>query len=307
MIRVFIIVVFLIFSFSGCSKKATVASYSDVNVPIKNLEFVHLNIEGSDQFIQKLNERIPIMFLEKEILIDDPSSANILHIIENPLQQDLDIEDYEETREVKYVRKIYNSATKEYETRITYIDRTYYTRCWIHTFKLSASVTTRYKRDTLFNEVLQKQCRTNRYNIFYRPIFLPDKSMIYNKLTTLLRDKIINYLVPYIVYYDITLEEELDIELSKKDKEKFELILEQIDKGLAIPEMIDTLESLNIKYPNSSTIHFTIGVLHEIFKAYDKALVNYQKANKIIPSKNLLKRIEKIKANQRNLEKIHSK
>lgn len=296
--------IFLILLLSGCAKKATVSTYSQVNVPIKNLQYVHLNIEGSDLFTQKLYERIPIMFLDQEILVDDPSSPDILHIIENSLQKKLDIEDSEETKDVKYIREVYNQKTKSYETKTFYLERRYYKRCWIHRFELSSSVTTRYKRDTISATTSQEVCRTNRYNIFYEPNFNYNQSTIYQTLVTNLRDKIINYLVPYRVYYTIELEDDIDIEMENADEDVFELIIEQIDSGVALPSMVDRLEGLLIKYPNSYTILFTIGVLYEIFGENEKALVNYQKALEIQASTKLLQRIQKVKANSFNLEKL---
>ena len=304
MSRTFLLIIFLVFMISGCSKKATVSTYSNVNVPIKNIQYVDLNIEGTELFNQRLRERIPIMFLGKEILVEDLNSPNILHIIENKLQSSTDIKDSEETREVKYVTQVYNSDSKQYESRITYVDRVYFKRCWIDKFELSSSVTTRYKRDTLVTETLKESCRTQRYNIFNRSVQNYDENGVYQELVIKLRDKIINYLVPYTVYYNIELEEDLDVEASKKDEKIFEHIIEQIDNGFTISSMIGKLEVLNEKYPNSYTIHFTIAILYEIFGEYDKALANYQKALEIQPEKKILERIQKVMVNKFNFEQI---
>ena len=303
--RMVLIATIFLFIFTGCSKKATVSTYSSVNVPIENLKYVHLNIEGSELFTQKLYERIPIIFLEEEILVDDPTSKDILHIIENKIQKTTDVRDSEETKEIKYITRVYNKNSKQLETRVTYVDRIYFKRCWIDTFELSSSVTTRYKRDTIKTSIPKETCRIQRYNIFFKPTRSYDEDSIYNQLVIKLRDKIINYLVPYRVYYDIELEEELDVELSKVDKEEFESILEQIDNGIILPTMVTQLEVFDQKYPNSATINFTIGVLYEVFANYEKALVSYTKALEIDPKKKILKRINKVKNNRDNLEKIH--
>jgi len=302
--KAIIFLLVLVFIFSGCSKKATVATYSNVNVPIKHLKYVHLNIEGSDLFIQKLQERIPLMFLGQEILVDDPSSLDILHIRENSLQRSTDVEDSQETKEVKYITRIYNSDSKKYETKIIYVDRVYYKRCWIDKFQLSSSVITRYKKDTIISKIVKENCKTQRYDIFYKPSKKYDENTIYQQLVSSLRDKIINYLVPYTVYYDIKLEEDLDVKVSLKDEESFKFILEQIDNGIPLPKMLDELEVLNMKYPNSYTIYFTMGILYEIFAEYEKALVSYEKAFGIKSDKKVLERIKKVKANSLNLEKI---
>ncbi len=303
MIRV-IFFSFLLFLLMGCSKKATVSTYSTANVSLKNLQYINLNIEGSELFQQRLHERIPIMFLAQELLVDDPSSKDILHIIENPLRRNFTTEDSEDTKDVRRFVKIYHSDTKRYETQVRYVERTYYTRCWIDTFELGASVTTRFKRDTLLVQESKKTCRTKRFGIFHKPQVSYDESSIYNSLVTKLRDRIINYLIPYTVYYKINLEEDLDVAMTEQDQRSFEQILEHLDNSLALPSMIDTLEVLSEKYPNSYTIHFTTGVLYEIFARYDEALLNYQKALEITPSKKVLQRIQKVKENSYNLEKI---
>ncbi|MEA3498169.1 MAG: hypothetical protein U9R16_03820 [Campylobacterota bacterium] len=130
-----------------------------------------------------------------------------------------------------------------------------------------------------------------------------DYSHYHNSLTNKVSDMIISYLVPQKILYSVDIEDELDIQMSNKDEDIFENTIEVLEKR-DTPYILQSLIKLDTKYPNSYTLKYNIGLYYEKNGDNLNALEYYEKAASIKITESILDRIDQVKINSYNIEKI---
>jgi hypothetical protein len=301
--KLFFIILIVLFT-SGCSKKVIVSSYSDVNVPLGYLENVNTTIEGSTLFVRQINTILPSEFNGFEILKNDPNSDYILHIIENNLQTSSRYHQTQEEKTIQYVDYVFDSNQNKTIPIVRTKDIIYFQKCLITDYTLSASVTTRYKREIVSATIQDEQCLKRRFNLFNDYDFYNTNSArFYNKLVEKLTFNIKKYLVPYKTTYTIKIDEDIDVEMSDIDEENYENIIDMLVDGIFSNELLFQLVKLNNNYPNSYSIQYNIGLVYEYLGKNKNALFYYTKCLDIKPTQDIINRIETVKKNIANKEK----
>lgn len=303
--RLFISIFIILFS-TGCSKKMVVTTYSDVTIPLSYLKNVNTTIEGSSLFIQQINTLLPSEFNDIEILQNDPNSKFILHIIEKPLQTSSQTYETQEEKTVQYVSYVFDPKEKKTIPIVQTKEIIYFQQCLVTDYTLSASVTTRYKRDIISATLQDEKCLKKRYNIFNNyELQSTNSASFYNKLVQKLRLNIKNYLVPYYTTYSIEINEEIDVEMDDIDEENYENIIDMLGDGIYATEILIQLVKLENNYPNSYSIKYNLGLLYEYLGQNKNALFYYKKCLDIKITEDIIKRIKSVQKNIANKEKIY--
>ncbi len=305
MLKKIFFTIFIIVFFTNCSEKMTVTTYSDIKVPLYQLENVNITIEGSSIFIENINSFLPSEFNDIEILKDDPNSPYILHIIENSLQTSSKTYETREEKTVQYVTYVFDSQQNKTIPVVQTKDIIYFQKCLVTDYTLSATVTTRYKRDIVSATVQNEKCHKRRSNLFYdNNLQATNNSYFYNNLVDKLTFNIKNYLIPHYTSYSVDIDEDIDIEMSSLDEENYENIIEMLGDGIYSDEILYQLVKLHNSYPNSYSLNYNIGLVYEYLAQNKNALFYYKKCLEIKTTKDIIQRIESIKNNIRNEEKV---
>ncbi len=294
-------IVFIVIFTSGCSKKMVISTYNDISVPVANIANVNTTIEGSSQFIDNINSFLPSEFNGKEILINDPTSPYILHIIENYLQTASRSYETQEEKTIQYVDYVFDPQQNKAIPIIRTRDIIYFQKCLVTDYSLSASVTTRFKRETIFATVQDEQCLKRRFNLFnnYEP-HSRNSGHFYNTLVEKLTSNIKNYLVPYTTTYSVDIDDDFDVPMSDIDEENYENIIEMLADGIYSNKILIQLVKLNNNYPNSYSINYNLGLLYEYIGQNKNALFYYKKCLDIKTTKEIINRIQTINRNMVN-------
>jgi len=295
--KLFFIVFIVIFT-SGCSKKMVISTYSDISIPVTNIENVNTTIEGSSQFIDSINSFLPSEFNGNVILKNDPTSPYILHIIENYLQTASRSYETQEEKTIQYVDYVFDSKQNKTIPIIKTREIIYFQKCLVTDYSLSASVTTRFKRETIFATVQDEQCLKRRFNLFNNyELHSRNSGHFYNTLVEKLTSNIKNYLVPYTTTYSVDIDDELDVPMSDIDEENYENIISMLADGIYSNELLIQLVKLNNNYPNSYSINYNLGLLYEYIGQNKNALFYYKKCLDIKTTKEIINRIKTINRN----------
>lgn len=302
--RVFFIV-FIMTIFTACSKKIIITTYSNAIIPLSHLKEVNINIEGSNKFIEQMRNTLPSQFNGNEILQYNPHSKYILHIIENTIKTTSRTYDTQEKKAVQYVDYVFNKQQNKTIPIVRTTDIIYFQRCLVTSYTLSASVTTRYKRETISATSQDKKCIQNRFNLFNTNALYPTNSIyFYDQLIKKLSLNIKNYLIPYKTSYSVPINDNIDVKLSQKDEKNYENIIAMLGDGIYSKEMLQQLNKLNNKYPQSYSLNYNIGVINEYIGQNKQALQYYQNCLDIKTTKNIILRIQTVKNNIANKKKI---
>jgi len=297
--------IFIIVFFANCSQKMTITTYSNIEIPLEYLENVNINIEGSSIFIDNVNSFLPSEFNDIEILKNDPDSPFILHIIENNLQTSSKTYETREEKTIQYVTYVFDSQQNKTIPVVQTKDIIYFQKCLVTDYTLSATITTRYKRDIVSATVQNEKCHRRRFNLFYNNnLQATSNSYFYNDLVDKLALNIKNYLIPHYTTYSVDIDEDIDIEMNSIDEENYENIIDMLGDGIYSDEILYQLVKLHNSYPNSYSINYNIGLVYEYLAQNKNALFYYKKCLKIKPTKDIILRIESIKNNIRNKEKV---
>jgi hypothetical protein len=302
--KLFFIVFIIVFT-SGCGKKLIVSTYSDISIPLANIENVNTTIEGSSLFIDNIELFLPSEFNNHEILKNDPYSPYILHIIENHLQTSSRFFETQEEKTIQYVDYIYDSKQNKTIPIVKTREIIYFQKCLVTDYSLSASVTTRFRSETISATTQDEQCLKRRFNLFNNYILQSrDSSLFYNTLVKKLTSNIKNYLVPYKRSYSVAIDDNLDVQMSSIDEENYENIIDMLADGLFSNEFLIQLVKLNNKYPNSYSVNYNLGLLYEYVGQNKNALFYYKKCLDIQTTKDIINRIQTINKNITNKEKM---
>ncbi len=125
----------------------------------------------------------------------------------------------------------------------------------------------------------------------------------HNLLSKKLSNSIISSLVPKRVYYNVKIEEDIDIKMSSIDEDIFENTIEVLETNRSI-YILESLLELEKKYPNSYAIKYNIGVYYEKNEDNIIALEYYLKAAHIKITDSVTKRIDRVQTNSYNINKI---
>jgi len=282
-----------------------VTTYSDVNIPLSHLKEVNINIEGSNRFVEQIKSTLPLQFDGIDILQNNPYSQDILHIIENNIKTTSKTLDTQEEKEIQYVDYIFDKQQNKTIPIVKTKKIIYFQRCLVTNYTLSASVTTRYKRDIVSATQQNKKCIKRRFNLFNRQeLYATNSIYFYNKLVNKLSLKIKKYLIPYKTSYAIPINDDIDVKLLQIDEKNYNNIIDMLSDGIYSNEMLQQLNKLNNKYPKSYALNYNIGIMYEYIGQNKKALQYYQNCLSIQITKDIVKRIQTVKNNIANKEKM---
>jgi|GEM_PF-4038524 len=291
--------------FTSCTKKISILNYNSVNIPLKNLQNVNITIEGSDTFKTQLQNTLPSYFNGEAILIDTKESNDILHIIENTIQTTKHFYESEDTKTVKYVSYVLDKQNNTYHPVIKERELLFFKKCLVTNYTLSASVTTRFKRDTITATISDENCRKRRYNIFNDYEFSQkDSSIFYNELVNKLALNIKSYLIPSKTIYTVEINDEIDFQMSETDEKVYENIIDMMAENIFTNNILQELQKLDAKYPYQYSINYNIGLFYEYQGENEKALIFYKNCLNIKSTKDIIKRIATVQKNIENLQKI---
>ncbi len=297
-------VIFVILFTTSCSKKVVVTTYSDVAIPLSYLENVNTTIEGSSLFIRKINTILPSEFNDFKILKNDPNSPYILHIIENLVETSSKSHETQEEKTIQYVDYVFDSQQNKTIPIVRTKDIIYFQKCFITDYTLSASVTTRYKKDTITATIQDEKCIKRRFNLFNDyELQSTNSAKFYGQLVDKLTQNIKDYLVPYTKTYSIKINDNLDIEMSDTDEENYENIIDMLADGIFSNKMLSQLIKLENDYPNSYSINYNIGLIYEYIGQNQNALFYYKRCLDIKTTEDIINRITIVNKNIENTKK----
>ena len=297
--------IFIIIFATSCSKKIMVTTYSDVTIPLGHIENVNTTIEGSSLFIRKINTILPSEFNGFKLLKNDPESPYILHIIEDLVQTSSRSYETQEEKTIQYVDYVFDAQQNKTIPIVKTKDIIYFQKCFVTDYTLSASVTTRFKSDTISASVQDEQCLKRRFNLFNESeLSATNSAKFYGQLVDKLTLNIKNYLIPYKTTYNIKIDDDLDVEMSDIDEENYENIIDMLTDGIFSDEMLNQLIKLDNNYPNSYSINYNIGLLYEYLGEEQNALFYYKRCLSFKATKDIINRIQIVNKNIDNKKKI---
>ncbi len=125
----------------------------------------------------------------------------------------------------------------------------------------------------------------------------------YHLLVDKVTSRMIRYMTPQLNIYRVELIEDMDIELTSKEEDEYEALLDEIEKSSS-SYIENKLLTMSSKYSTSYVMNYNIGVYYEKRAQYENSLDYYNRALKLQTTQEVLNRLKVVRNNKINLNNI---